>query len=205
MRAMVIAVPLAALVLAAAGCGGSSDNASDSATIENVDTSAATDTAASTDAMSTDTTATGTDAVDTTATDTTATDTTATTTTDASAADDDASLADCKNFAGLSTKFAQALAAASAGADKADLQSTAKAYDALAEQVPEEIRDAFRTLAAAFSSYAEALKGLDLSSGKTPDAATLAKLASAAKSLDNTKLTAANAEITAWAKKNCQR
>jgi hypothetical protein len=70
--------------------------------------------------------------------------------------------------------------------------------------VPEEIRPAFRTLAAAFSSYAEAFKGIDLSSGKTPDPATLAKLATAAKSLDNQKLTAATAEIEAWGKKNCK-
>ena len=48
-----------------------------------------------------------------------------------------------------------------------------------------------------------ALAGLDLSSGKTPDPETLQKLTEAAQTLDNTKLTAASAEIEAWAKENC--
>ena len=42
-----------------------------------------------------------------------------------------------------------------------------------------------------------------MSPGATPDPETLAKLAKAAKSLDNTKLTAATAEIETWAKNNC--
>jgi ABC-type glycerol-3-phosphate transport system substrate-binding protein len=52
---MVIAVPVAALLLVAAGCGGSSDSsAGDStATIESTDTSNGTDTGASTDATDT--------------------------------------------------------------------------------------------------------------------------------------------------------
>ena len=55
MRTKVIAVPVAALLLVAAGCGGSSDSsAGDStATIESTDTSSGTDTGASTDATGT--------------------------------------------------------------------------------------------------------------------------------------------------------
>ena len=69
--------------------------------------------------------------------------------------------------------------------------------------MPEEIRDAFKTFAAAFATYADALKDVDLKPGQTPDAETLAKIAEAAKGFDNPKLTAATAEIQAWVTKNC--
>ncbi len=113
------------------------------------------------------------------------------------------SIAGCTELADLSVKYSQALGAVTTGNGKPDLEATAKAYQKFAEQVPEEIRDAFKTIAAAFATYADVLKDVDLSSGKTPDPATMAKLANAAKALDNTKLTAATAEIEAWAKKNC--
>ena len=72
-----------------------------------------------------------------------------------------------------------------------------------ADEVPEEIRDAFKTVAAAFATYAEVLGDIDLSSGATPDPETLQKLAEAAEKLDDAELTAASAEIEAWAKANC--
>jgi mevalonate kinase len=200
-RSMVIAVPVAALVLVAAGCGGSSSSSAGdtTATVASVDTSASTDTSVSTDMTSTDTGATDTGATDTGATDTTAgTDTTTTT------SGGNASFAGCKKLIDLSGKYSQVIAAATSANGKTNFETIAKAYKAFAEEVPEEIRGAFRTLAEAFSSYAEAFKGIDLSSGKTPDPATLAKLANAAKSLDNKKLTAATAEIEAWGKKNCK-
>jgi hypothetical protein len=178
---MIIAVPVAALLLVAAGCGGSSsDTAGDTtATIASIDTTAA----------------------DTTAADTT--ESTDTIGTDTSSSTEDASLEGCTKLTELSVKFSQALGSASSGSGAPDLQATAKAYEEFADQVPEEIRDAFRTVAAAFSTYADVLKDVDLSSGETPDPDTLAKLADAAKALDNTKLTAATTEIEAWAKANC--
>jgi hypothetical protein len=100
-------------------------------------------------------------------------------------------------------KFSQALGAATTGSGAPDLQATAKAYEDFADEVPEEIRDSFRTIAAAFGTYADVLGDIDMSSGKTPDAKTLQKLAEAAQKLDNRKLTAASAQIEEWAKKNC--
>jgi hypothetical protein len=180
MRIMVIAVAVAALLLAATGCGGSSESAADTtATIESTDTTAV-DTTGATDTSSTDTSS--------------SSDTTS---------DDDASLEGCTKLTELSVKFSQALQAASGGSGAPDLQATAKAYEDFADQVPEEIRGAFKTVAAAFETYADVLKDVDLSSGATPDPDTLAKLAEAAKSLDNAKLTAATTEIEAWAKENC--
>jgi hypothetical protein len=182
---MIIAVPVAALLLVAAGCGGSSSSSAGdtTATIESIDTTAA-DTTSGTDTSGTDTSG----------TDTSGTDTSST---------NDVSLEGCTKLTELSVKFSQALGAASSGSGAPDLQATAKAYETFADQVPEEIRDAFRTVAAAFSTYADVLKDVDVSSGATPDPKTLAKLADAAKALDNTKLTAATTEIEAWAKKNC--
>jgi hypothetical protein len=178
---MLIVVSVAALLLLATGCGGSSsNNASDTtATIASTDTTPA-DTTAITDTSGTDTSG-----------------------TDTSSSTNDVSLEGCTKLTELSVKFSQALGAASGGSGAPDLQATAKAYEEFANQVPEEIRDAFKTVAAAFATYADVLKDVDLSSGATPDPDTLAKLADAAKALDNTKLTAATTEIEAWAKKNC--
>jgi hypothetical protein len=177
---MVIAMAAAALLLVAAGCGGSSESAADTtATIESADTTAV-DTTGDTDTSGTDTSS----SMDTTS-------------------GDDASLEGCTKLTELSVKFSQALQAASGGSGAPDLQATAKAYEDFADQVPEEIRGAFKTVAAAFETYADVLKDVDLSSGATPDPDTLAKLAEAAKSLDNAKLTAATTEIEAWAKENC--
>jgi hypothetical protein len=180
MRIMAIAVAAGALLLVGAGCGGSSESAADTtATIESPDTTAV-DTTGATDTSGTDTSS--------------STDTTG---------NGGVSLEGCTKLTELSLKFSQALQAASGGSGAPDLQATAKAYEDFADQVPEEIRGAFKTVAAAFETYADVLKDVDLSSGATPDPNTLAKLARAAKSLDNTKLTAATTEIEAWAKENC--
>ena len=180
MRTMVIAASVAALLLVAAGCGGSSSSSEGGATgtIESSDTIAA-DTTSGTDTSSTDTSS-----VDTTST-------------------GDVSLEGCTKLTALSVKFSQALGAATTGSGAPDLQATAKAYEDFADEVPEEIRGAFRTIAAAFGTYADVLGDIDMSSGKAPDAKTMQKLAEAAQKLDNAKLTAASAEIEAWAKKNC--
>lgn len=179
MRIMVVAVSVAALGLVAAGCGGSSSSSEGDSTaaIETSETTAA-DTTGGTETSSTDT------SIDTTG-------------------DGDVSLEGCTELAELSTKFSEALGAASGGTGAPDLQATAKAYEEFADQVPEEIRDAFQTVAAAFGTYADVLEDVDLSSGATPDPDTLAKLAEAAQELDNTELTAATTEIEAWAGKNC--
>ena len=178
MRTMVIAVTVAALLLAAAGCGGGSDSSAGDSTATIEHRHRTTDTSGGTDTSS-------------------STDTTDT--------DGDASLADCTELADLSVKFTQALGAATSGSGAPDLEETAKVYEEFADEVPEEIRDAFKTVAAAFSTYADALKDVDLTPGETPDADTLAKISAAVNELNDTELTAASAEIAAWATKNCTR
>jgi len=177
MRGILAALLVATAVFLAAGCGGSSNDAADTTT--------AADTAVTETTTATETTA----------------------STDTTASDTDTSVAGlsegCQKVAAMSVEFGKALSAAGAGGADADLEATAKAYEAFADQVPEEIRGSFRTLAAAFAQYATALQGVDLSSGEVPDAATIAKLAEAAKALDNESLSAANTEISAWATENC--
>ncbi len=112
-------------------------------------------------------------------------------------------LAECAELSELSAKFTAALGAATGASGTPDLDATAKAYEEFADEVPEEIRDAFRTVAAAFSTYADVIKDADLQPGETPDPETLAKLGEAASSLNDAELTAASAEIAAWAAKNC--
>jgi hypothetical protein len=174
---MVISMSVAALLLTAAGCGGDSESTAGDATvaIETTETSG-TDTDSGTDTSSS---------------------------TDTTDDDSDGSLAECQELTALSGKFSEALGSATSGGGAPDLQETAKAYEEFADEVPEEIRDAFRTIAAAFTVYAKVLEDVDLGAGETPDAKTLAKLAKAATALNDTELTAASAEIAAWAAKNC--
>jgi hypothetical protein len=173
---------LATAVLAAAGCG--SKKSASSAT-----------TTTSTEMTST---------TETTTTDTTATDTTATTTTsgtDTSAAAALGALAssgNCKSFADLGAAFSSALTGAGG-----DPQKEAQLFQQFVDQAPSDIKADMQVIADDFSKIADALKGVDLSSGKTPDPAALAKIAALQGSLDQQKLATAEQHITAWATANC--
>ncbi len=180
MRTMVIAVSVGALLLLGTACGGDSSSSEGDSTVT----------------IETDASAAGTGATET----IDATDTTGTETSDTG---DDVSLEGCTELTELSVKFSEALGSATTGSGPPDLEATAKAYEEFADEVPEEIRDAFKTVAAAFATYAEVLGDVDLSSGETPDPETLQKLSEAAQNLDDSELTAASAEIEAWAKENC--
>ena len=177
MRGILATLLVAMAVFLAAGCGGSSNDTAESA--------------ATTDTAVTETTA---------ATETTSSDDTTTSDTDTSVA----GLSEgCQDLANMSQEFAKALSAAGADGPDADMEATAEAFEAFAERAPEEIQDAYKTVAAAFAQYAAALEGVDLSSGETPDPATIAKLAKAAQSLDSEELTQANTQIGTWVSENC--
>src|SRR6476659_6955231 len=199
MRGFIAALFLGVMVFLAVGCGGKSNDTAGTTTVVVTETTAATtsteaDTTATTDM---DTTATDTTTTDTTSTDTTSTDTTATDTTTTAAG----LTVGCQKVANLSVQFGKALSAAGASGGT-DLEKTAKAYEAFAQQVPSEIRDAFETLAKAYAQYAVAIKGIDFKAGQVPDAATIAKLTKAAQALNGQDLTKANADISVWVTKN---
>ena len=196
MRGSIAALLLGVLVFVAVGCGGKSNDAAGTTTVVVTETTADT-TSTATDTSTTDTTETDTTATDTTSTDTTATDTTATDTTTTAAG----LTVGCQKVANLSVQFGKALGAV--GADGTDVEKTAKAYEAFAQQVPSEIRDAFETLAKAYAKYAVAIKDIHFEAGQVPDASTIAKLTKAAQSLNGQDLTKANADISVWVTKNC--
>ena len=166
---------LAALALLVAGCGG--DDGGDEA-------AGTTDTAVVED----------TDSTETTEGSTTATDEESTT------SDDDgvALEGECARFAGLSAKLQQAVSGTSG-----DLESATEVFEEIADQVPEEIRDDYEVLAANFRELAEALKGIDLTSGQAPSAEALQKLQEVASKLDTPEARKATENIEAWARENC--
>jgi len=168
------ALLVAALALVAAGCGGSSDEASSDTTT--ADTTEVTTTAETTTAEMT---------------------TTGDTTTDGSATGAGALTGKCADLAGLGSKLAAAM-----GGQDSGVADVSRLFDEMADEVPDEIKADWQVLAQNFQKIAEALKGVDLSSG-TPDAATLAKLQKLSSTLDSQEVQQAAAHIEAWAKKNC--
>ncbi len=169
----IAALLLAALALFVTGCGG--DDGGDSA---------------SSDTAVLETEATDDDATETEASDDgTATD----------ATEDDGVLGgECAELAGLGSKLQGAF-----GSGSGDIDSVSEVFDELAERVPEEIQDDYQVLADNFKEFAEALEGVDLASGETPDAETLAKLQEAATSMDQPEVQQASQNIEAWVKANC--
>ena len=132
---------------------------------------------------------------------TTSEDTTATTDSSATSTDE-TSIGDlsgeCAEFAGISTKLAQSLSG-----QNADLESASKAFDEIADQVPDEIKADYKVIAENFAKIAEALKGVDLQSGETPGPEALAKLQQLASSMDSAEVQQASQHIEAWVQKNC--
>jgi hypothetical protein len=171
-------IPIAVLALVAAGCGGDSSNesAADSTT-----TTVAAETTMTTE-------------------ETTATEETTDSSASASAsASGDVELGGkCKEFAGISQKLA-----ASLSGQTADLQQASKIFDEIADQVPDEIKADYQVIAENFKKIADALKGVDLTSGQAPSPEALAKLQELSQSMDSPKVQQATQHIEAWVKENC--
>jgi hypothetical protein len=175
MNARRLAVLLvAAVALAAAGCGGGgSDEASGD-----------TDTAA-VETMTTETTAGDTATTDETMTERSGEDTGSTDLGELSGK--------CAELAGLGSKLAAAM-----GGQNGEVEDVSKLFDDLADQVPEEIRADWQVLARNFQKIADALKGVDLSSGETPSAEVLAKLQKLSSTFDSQEMQQAATHIDAW-------
>ncbi len=171
-------IPIAVLALVAAGCGGDSSN-------ESAADSTTTTVAAETTMTTEETTATE-------------------ETTDASASASASASGDvelggkCKEFAGISQKLA-----ASLSGQTADLQQASKIFDEIADQVPDEIKADYQVIAENFKKIADALKGVDLTSGQAPSPEALAKLQELSQSMDSPKVQQATQHIEAWVKENC--
>jgi hypothetical protein len=201
---IVCALALAVIALAASGCGGGGTE-----TVTVTETVSAGDTTA-TDTTSTEETTTDeeTTTEEETTTDEEAVTTDEGTTTDETGTDTEAagttpdlsflSSDKCREYVQLISSYASALS----GAGGTDTERAAQALQDVADQAPDEIRDDFQTLADAYSKIADALKGVDLSSG-TPDASAIAKLQKLSQEIDEQKVTQASTNISTWLTKNC--
>ncbi len=106
----------------------------------------------------------------------------------------------CKSLAASAAKINEQTSAATASGN---LEDAAKKFQAYVDIAPSEIKGDVQTVADAFKSYAAALKGVNLTAGKTPSAADIQKITTAAKSFSQTKVKAAVQHIRAWVQKNC--
>jgi hypothetical protein len=104
----------------------------------------------------------------------------------------------------------QAMAAASAAAipgagSASDLETTVAQLEAMAEVVPEEIRDDMRTVAEAYAVIVQAYSesGYDPTSGEPPTAEQIAALTAAAEQLEDEDFVAASERVSVWFETEC--
>jgi hypothetical protein len=174
---LLVIASFATLVFAFAGCGGDDNSASGDTT--------------ATETTTTEETTTDTETTETTETETTETETTDTTETGEES--DFATTENCQEFAKIGTQITGALTGST------DPDQIKQAFDDLAAAAPDDIKADFQTLAEYMTKIADALQGVDLSSGQTPSSETLAKL----QSIDATAATAAGQNISKWVTENC--
>ena len=179
MRWIVVGAAVAALALALAGCGGSSNSGND-ATADTVatDTSASTEDTSTVDISTVDTSTEDTSTEDTSTVDT-STENTSTETGDLAGLS-----GKCADLAKASQAFGAAIASSGGGSD--DLDTTADAYKALAQKAPDEIKDDFEVLAGVMSDYAKAFRDAGLKPGETPTPKQIAKLVVLSRTLNTT-------------------
>ncbi|HWB23081.1 MAG TPA: hypothetical protein VG652_09360 [Gaiellaceae bacterium] len=106
--------------------------------------------------------------------------------------------ANCRQLLNISQSFAQAME----GSEQ-NLQKNAKLVQQFANKTPASIRPDFEVLAADWTKIATAMKGVNLSSLKAPNASVMARLVKLSSQLDTAKLTTASQHISAWAHANC--
>ena len=111
-----------------------------------------------------------------------------------------ASAKDCKDLEELGRKFSSAFSGA---ANSQNLKKEAELLKQFAERTPSDVRADFRLVADYMSKVADAVGGVK--PGQTPSAEALAKLQKLSTQIDQAKLTAASAHISAWVQKNCAK
>jgi hypothetical protein len=124
---------------------------------------------------------------------------TATSSDTSSGTPDFASTSNCQQLGELGAQ----VAAAMGGTGTADAQKTIDLFSEFADQAPAEIRDDFQVVADAYSKIADALGGVNVAAGETPDPEALQKLQEASSEIDQAKVTEATNNITAWVTENC--
>jgi hypothetical protein len=123
-------------------------------------------------------------------------------TTSSTAAHSFASSQNCLQLAGVGSRFAQAMQAATGGG-KLGLQTAVKAYQDLANAAPSAIQPDLQAISQAFATFAAALAKTGYTLGQAPTASQAAALQSAAQVFTQSKLRTAEQNVAAWAKQNC--
>jgi hypothetical protein len=183
-----VAVVLAgALALFAVGCGGGGSKSS-----------------AQTEAAATTTEATTTaEAATTEESATTTSEETTTSESQSSSGTSFKSTKNCKDLATLGAKLSSALQSSNSANFEDTLTNEQKAFAALADAAPKDIRGDFQTFAKAFGDYVEVVKKVGFKPGKVPTQKQIAELTKAAQGLSSAKLQTAEQHLSAWAQKNC--
>jgi ABC-type glycerol-3-phosphate transport system substrate-binding protein len=163
---------LAALLLVAAGCGGSSDEGSDEAAVETT-----TETNGDEEEMEEE----------------------GETTEDETETGGLSAFAneDCQELASIGASIAQAVDPSGTF----DADEAAQLYEQLAEKAPDEIQDDLAVFADYMAQVAEALSGVDLTSGQQPSAEDLQALQALSNIGPEVEQAAEN--LSAWASENC--
>ena len=170
---LLVIASFALLVFAFAGCGGDDESsASEDTTLTETTTTEETTTEETTEET---------------------TETEDTDTTETSASDDFATSENCEEFAKIGAQVSEAVTGT------ADVDEIKAAFDQLAAAAPDDIKPDFEVLAEYMTAVADALGGVDVGAGETPDAAALAKLAQ----LDSAAATTASTNISKWVTDNC--
>jgi hypothetical protein len=108
---------------------------------------------------------------------------------------------DCQELVAAYAALSQAFAAASGGGD--DFTEESQAFQAFADEAPDEIRGDIEVLAEAYAEYAGIISDLGIQPGEIPDADDLEALSTAAASFNSAEVTAASERLTAWTTENC--
>ena len=103
---------------------------------------------------------------------------------------------DCRALAAAGAAFAQAFTGAGGAED-------VRAFEELADEVPDEIEADVRVLAEAYATYSTELEDIGLAAGQTPNAEQLQQLQAALTSIDQQEVTAASERLSDWATENC--
>ena len=180
---LLVIASFATLVLAFAGCGGDDESASGDTTV--------TETTTTEETEDTDT-----ETTDTETTETTETEDTETTDTTETSDDPDVAISEnCRKYARIGAEVSTALT----GARGQDVDNIKAAFDEYAAAAPDEIKDDFQAIADYLAQVADALEGVDFSSGQPPSPDVIAKL----QSIDGTAATEAGTNIGEWVTENC--
>jgi hypothetical protein len=113
-----------------------------------------------------------------------------------------ANTSNCARMAGLEARIAQDVGTPS-GNLQTDVANEAAALQTLANAAPAQIHGDLETFATAFDNFLRALNDAGLKAGKVPTAGQLAKLETAAKTLETPKLRTAEQHLATWAQTNC--